>query len=84
MDNLDSQKSQAIRGTGAQLLFLPPHNPDLNPIEQAFSTCPHWMRTAAARTPETIWRIVIPVRDRFTPQACAIYFGNAGCASVKP
>ena len=35
MDNLDSHKGPAVRGTieaaGAQLLFLPPYSPDLNP-----------------------------------------------------
>ena len=38
MDNLSSHKRPAVRNAirrvGARLLFLPPYNPDLNPIEQ--------------------------------------------------
>lgn len=88
MDNLGSHKSQAvrqaIREAGAHLLFLPPYSPDLNPIEQAFSKLKHWMRTAAARTRDTLWRTVGAILDRFTPDECANYFKNAGYASMKP
>nr|WP_255348012.1 IS630 family transposase [Puniceibacterium sp. IMCC21224] len=87
MDNLGSHKSHAvrhaIRAAGAHLLFLPPYSPDLNPIEQAFSKLKHWMRNAAARTRETLWRTVGSVLDQFTPAECANYFENAGYASVK-
>jgi hypothetical protein len=27
--------------TGVMILFLPPYSPDLNPIEESFSTCKH-------------------------------------------
>lgn len=41
LDNLSSHKStaaaQAIESVGAQLVFLPPYSPDLNPIENIFS-----------------------------------------------
>ena len=41
LDNLSSHKiagiKEAIGAQGAQLLYLPPHSPDLNPIEQAFA-----------------------------------------------
>jgi transposase len=41
MDNLSSHKiagvEQAITARGAQLLYLPPHSPDPNPIEPAFA-----------------------------------------------
>ena len=41
MDNLSSHKSAAVRqmihDAGAELRFLPPYSPDLNPIEQAFA-----------------------------------------------
>ncbi|CAJ0855803.1 hypothetical protein AMST5_00866 [freshwater sediment metagenome] len=40
-DNLGSHKGagvrQAIEAVGATLLYLPPYNPDFNPIENAFS-----------------------------------------------
>ena len=45
LDNLGSYKAKAIRQTikaaGARLWFLPPHSPDLNPIEQAFAKIKH-------------------------------------------
>ena len=41
MDNLSSHKvkgiSEAIKAVGAQILFLPPYSPDLNPIELLWS-----------------------------------------------
>jgi transposase len=41
MDNLSSHKvdgvRQRIEAAGAQLLYLPPYSPDLNPIEKAWS-----------------------------------------------
>ncbi len=86
MDNLGSHKSaavrRAIRGAKAHLLFLPPYSPDLNPIEQAFAKLKHWLRNAAARSRETIWRTVGDVLERFTPEECANYIENAGYASV--
>ena len=45
MDNLSSHKVQGVReriqAAGAQLLYLPPYSPDLNPIEKA------WAKTQA-------------------------------------
>ncbi|WP_369726405.1 transposase [Bradyrhizobium sp. LLZ17] len=47
LDNLASHKGKAprnaIRATGAHLLFLPPYSPDLNPIEQGFAKLRHLM-----------------------------------------
>lgn len=41
MDNLSSHKSavavQAIEDVGAEVVYLPPYSPDLNPIENIFS-----------------------------------------------
>jgi len=41
MDNLSSHKStraiQAIEAVGAEVVYLPPYSPDLNPIENVFS-----------------------------------------------
>ncbi len=87
MDNLGSHKGQAarqaIRDAGAHLLFLPPYSPDLNPIEQAFSKLKHWMRSANARTRDTLWRAAGSILDRFTAEECAKYFQNSGYVSVK-
>jgi transposase len=54
MDNLSAHKSAGVKeiveGRGCQLLYLPPYSPDLNPIEQAFSTIKGLLRRAEARS----------------------------------
>ena len=62
MDNLAAHKvagvEDAIRATGASLLYLPPYSPDLNPIEVAISKIKAHMRKAEARTIEALWRAI--------------------------
>ena len=86
MDNLGSHKGmavrRAIRDAGAHLLFLPPYSPDLNPIEQAFAKLKHWLRDAATRSRETLWRAVGDILERFTPEECSNYLIKAGYASA--
>jgi transposase len=56
LDNLSSHKAagvaEAIAAQGAQLVYLPPYSPDLNPIEQAFAKFKAALRKAAERTRE--------------------------------
>ena len=53
MDNVSSHKvagvRQAIEQAGAQVRYLPPFSPDLNPIEQAFAKLKSLLRKAAAQ-----------------------------------
>jgi transposase len=60
MDNLGCHKSaaisEAIEATGAELRFLQPYSPDVNPIENAFVEIKTVLRKAAAWTRET-WRL---------------------------
>jgi transposase len=39
-----------IEAAGAELLYLPPYSPDLNPIEKAWSKFKQLLRSAKART----------------------------------
>jgi putative transposase len=82
LDNLGSHKSQAvrqaIRKTGARLLFLPPYSPDLNPIEQAFAKFKHMLRKARQRSIDTVWKAVGQILQSFLPEECRNYFINAG------
>ncbi len=59
LDNLAAHKvagvREAVRATGANLLYLPPYSPDLNPIEQAFAKLKALLRKAAPRTREALW-----------------------------
>jgi transposase len=53
MDNLGAHKAAAIapliRSAGAEVRYLPPYSPDLNPIEKMFSKLKSRLRSAAAR-----------------------------------
>lgn len=54
MDNLSVHKVKGIQAlieaSGAQLLYLPPYSPDLNPIEKCWSKIKTALRQAKART----------------------------------
>jgi len=58
MDNLSSHKRigvrEAIESVGAEMMYLPPYSPGLNPIELAFSKLKTLLRKAAARTTEEL------------------------------
>lgn len=85
LDNLSSHKSaqatQLIQACGAELLFLPPYSPDLNPIEMAFAKLKTHLRTAAERTRETLWQRIGYIIDEFSPNECSNYIRHAGYAS---
>ncbi|NJO03133.1 MAG: hypothetical protein HC880_16945 [Bacteroidia bacterium] len=82
MDNLPAHKvqgvRQAIEAKGAELRYLPPYSPDLNPIEQAFAKLKALLRTAAERTIEGLWSTIGKLLDRFSPTECQNYIENAG------
>jgi transposase len=54
MDNLSSHKVDGVRqrlqACQAELLYLPPYSPDLNPIEKAWSKLKQILRQLKART----------------------------------
>ena len=54
MDNLSPHKSAetlySIQQLGANVLFLPPYSPDLNPTEKMWSKLKESLRSAQART----------------------------------
>jgi len=86
MDNLSSHKNNAIReaieDAGAELLFLPPYSPDLNPIEQVFAKLKHLLRKAAKRTVEALWDEIGNLLEYFTPAECANYIQNSGYRAI--
>ena len=86
MDNLPAHKVAgvvaAITATGADLKFLPPYSPDLNPIEQTFSKLKALLRAAAERTIDSLWRRIGTCLDQFSAQECANYFRNSGYRSI--
>jgi transposase len=67
-----------IEAAGAQLRYLPPYSPDLNPIENAFSKLKALLRKAAERTVDGLWTQIGCLLDRFLPDECKNYFTAAG------
>lgn len=82
MDNLASHKVEGVRtlieAAGAELRFLPPYSPDLNPIEQAFAKLKTLLRKAEARSVEALWNAIGQLLDCITPQECRNLFRNSG------
>jgi transposase len=82
MDNLSSHKvagvRAAIEAVGAELRYLPPYSPDLNPIEQVFAKLKALLRKIAARSVEALWIAIGRLVSTFTPDECANYFQNSG------
>jgi transposase len=82
MDNLPSHKvagvREAIEACGAQLIYLPPYSPDLNPIEQAFAKLKALLRKAAARSVEVLWNVIGESLSSYSPSECENYLADAG------
>ena len=74
MDNLGAHKvkgvRQAIEVVGAELRYLPPYSPDMNPIQQAFAKLKALLRTAAARTIDALWQTIGQLLDAFATTEC--------------
>jgi transposase len=85
LDNLSSHKdaeaARLIAAAGAQLLFLPPYSPDLNPIEMMFAKLKQLLRRAEARTVETLYAAIGRLLDEITPAECSNYIRHCGYAS---
>jgi transposase len=86
MDNLPAHKPEQIRKaiekSGAELRYLPPYSPDLNPIEMAYSKLKAFLKKAAARTIEDLWRAIAEALPRFTADECRNYLAAAGYVAV--
>jgi len=82
MDNLSSHKRVRVRElieeTGAELRFLPPYSPDMNPIEMVFSKIKQLLRTLANRTRDALWGSMQSVLDAVTSSDAKNCFRHAG------
>lgn len=82
LDNLSSHKSEKakklIESRGAELVFLPPYSPDLNPIEMVFSKIKQLLRSMACRTQATLWSAMQSVLDAVRPSDAANCFRHCG------
>jgi transposase len=82
MDNLPAHKvagvRQAIRARGAELLYLPPYSPDLNPIEMLFAKLKALLRNAAERSIAALWTRIGKLLDHFSADECRHSLAHAG------
>jgi transposase len=82
MDNLSSHKvtgvREAIEAAGAELRYLPPYSPDLNPIEQLFAKFKALLRSIAARSVEALWTAIGTLSVAFSAPECRNYFHHSG------
>lgn len=82
MDNLPAHKLDevriAIEACGAELRYLPPYSPDLNPIENAFSQFKAYLKKAAARSVGDLWTAIADALPKITASDCLGYFKAAG------
>ena len=82
MDNLPAHKGprveKLIKAVGAELRYLPPYSPDMNPIEKAFSKLKAFLRKIAERTVAGLMRALEACADIFKPAECTNYFAACG------
>jgi transposase len=82
LDNLGCHKTagveRLIRSAGAEVRYLPPYSPDLNPIERLFSKLKEALRAAAARTVEALVAAIGEALRSVTPADILGWFGHSG------
>jgi transposase len=79
MDNLSAHKAPAvcqwIEKAGAEVLYLPPYSPDLNPIEKAWAKLKQLLlREAKAGTKETLDQAITDALPQITPDNAQAWF----------
>jgi transposase len=78
MDNLSSHKIKGVRQLiekiGAEVLYLPPYSPDLNPIEKAWSKLKQFLRSAKARTKEELENAITEAIKLIVPDNAKAWF----------
>lgn len=78
MDNLSSHKvngvRQRIEAAGAELLYLPPYSPDLNPIEKAWSKFKQLLRSAKARTEKALDQAITEALQQISAENAQAWF----------
>lgn len=82
MDNLSAHKNhtvaKCIKECGADLLYLPPYSPDLNPIENMWSKVKQLLRGMEARTDETLEDGIAAALDSVCANDAHGWFINCG------
>jgi len=81
IDNLSAHKAPAVRQsiekTGAELLYLPPYSPHLNPIEKAWAKLKQLLRAAKPRSKDTLDQAITDALPYITPGNAQAWFSLA-------
>lgn len=81
-DNLQCHKTPGVRAAiearDAELRYLPPYSPDLNPIERVFAKLKALVRAKAPRNVDALWETIGACLARFTTPECENYLANSG------
>jgi len=82
LDNLSSHKTTevlaALEASGAEVWFLPPYSPDLNPIVKMWSKIKAYLRKVEARTKETLLEAIAAALVTVTATDALHWFASCG------
>jgi transposase len=82
MDNLSAHKNsevaEHIKKCGAELLYLPPYSPDLNPIENMWSKIKQLLRGMEGRTRDALEEGIACALDLVCASDAQGWFKNCG------
>ena len=82
MDNFSAHKSQKveelINSCHAELRFLPPYSPDLNPIAKMWSKVKQILRGLMARTEESLSHAIGTALSQVTAADACGWYGSCG------
>lgn len=86
MDNLGPHKSPSVKEmineAGAEIWYLPPYSPDLNPIEKMWSKIKELLRSAKARTSEELYDAIATALNKVSPSDAKGWFKHCGVAMI--
>jgi transposase len=82
LDNLSAHKGKEIRelieSVGAELWYLPPYSPDLNPIEKMWSKIKAILRKLKARTEEELIAVIANALEQITSKDVIGWYKSCG------
>jgi transposase len=82
LDNLGAHKvrgiREAIEARGAEVIYLPPYSPDLNPIEQCWSKIKSVVRAIGARSREALEEAIKQAIETISEANALAWFAHCG------
>ena len=86
MDNLSAHKNERtealIKAAGAEVRYLPPYSPDLNPIEKMWSKVKQLLRSAEARTLPELQKAVAAALEKVTANDARGWWVSCGYSFI--